>query len=122
VSLKVKWNRRAARDLRSIHDHLVQESGAPAAKRVRAELRQSARRLALHPFLVGRPTADSEIRILSLTRYPYRIYYTVTAVAVVILHIRHSARLDPDLSKLGHLHEDTAVYGVPAGGPAAMPR
>jgi hypothetical protein len=35
-------------------------------------------------------------------RYPYRIYYTVTAVAVVILHVRHSARLDPDLSELGH--------------------
>jgi hypothetical protein len=38
--------------------------------------------------------------VLSITRYPYRIYYTVTAVAVVILHVRHSARLDPDLSEL----------------------
>jgi plasmid stabilization system protein ParE len=100
VALKVKWHRRAARDLRSIHDHLVQESGVPAAKRVRAELRHSARGLALQPFLLGRPIPDSEIRILSLTRYPYRIYYTVTAVAVVILHIRHSARLDPDLGDL----------------------
>jgi plasmid stabilization system protein ParE len=78
VGLKVRWHDRAARDFRSIHAHLVQESGAPAAKRVRAELRQSARRL------------------------PYRIYYTVTAVAVVILHIRHSSRLGPDLGGLGH--------------------
>jgi plasmid stabilization system protein ParE len=101
VSLKVKWHRRAARDLRSIHDHLVQESGVPAAKRVRAELRQSARRLALQPYLLGRPISASEIRILCLTRYPYRIYYTVTAVAVVILHIRHMSRLDPDLGELG---------------------
>jgi plasmid stabilization system protein ParE len=102
VSLKVKWHGRAARDLRSINDHLAQESGAPAAKRVRAELRKCARRLALQPFLLGRPTSESEIRILSLTRYPYRIYYTVTAAAVVILHIRHTARLDPDLGELGH--------------------
>jgi plasmid stabilization system protein ParE len=102
VGLKVRWHDRAARDLRTIHARLVQESGAPAAKRVRAELRQSARRLALQPFLRGRPISDSDIRILSLTRYPYRIYYTVTAVAVVILHIRHSSRLDPDLGGLGH--------------------
>jgi plasmid stabilization system protein ParE len=102
VSLKVKWHRRAARDLRSIHDHLVQESGTSVAKRVRAELRKSARRLALQPFLLGRPISGSEIRILSLTRYPYHVYYTVTAVAVVILHIRHMSRLDPDLSELGH--------------------
>jgi plasmid stabilization system protein ParE len=69
---------------------------------VRAELRRSARRLALHPFLLGRAVADSETRILSVTRYPYLIYYTVTAVAVVILHIRHASRLDPDLGELGH--------------------
>jgi hypothetical protein len=37
---------------------------------------------------------------LSLTRYPYRIYYTVTAVAVVILHIRRTARLDPEAGEL----------------------
>jgi hypothetical protein len=36
-----------------------------------------------------------------VTRYPYLIYYTVSAVAVVILHVRHSARLDPDLGELG---------------------
>ena len=101
MSLKIGWHGRAARDLRSIHDRLAQESGAPAAKRVRAELRQSARRLALQPFLLGRPISGSDIRILSLTQYPYRVYYTVTAVAVVILHIRHTARIDPDLGELG---------------------
>jgi plasmid stabilization system protein ParE len=102
MGLKVQWLQRAAQDLRSIHDHLEQDVGAPAAKRIRAELRQSARRLALQPFLLGRPISGSEIRILSLTRYPYRVYYTVTAVAVVILHVRHSSRLDPDLTELGH--------------------
>ncbi len=117
MSLRVKWHRRATRDLQSIHERLAQHFGLPTAKRIRAELRQSARNLALRPFLLGRPTADPEIRILSLTRYPYRIYYTATAVAVVILHIRHSARLDPDLSEFGHLHEDAAVYGAPSANP-----
>jgi plasmid stabilization system protein ParE len=65
------------------------------------ELLDAMRRLSLQPFLLGRSTATPEVRLLSLARYPYRIYYTVTAVAVVILHIRHSARLDPDLGELG---------------------
>ncbi len=58
------------------------------------------RRLALQPFRLGRPTATPDVRILSLRRYPYRLYYTVTAVAVVILHIRHTSRLDPNLGEL----------------------
>jgi plasmid stabilization system protein ParE len=114
VSLRVKWHRRATRDLQSVHERITQDFGAPTAKRVRTELRQSARSLALRPFLLGRSTADPEVRVLSVTLYPYLIYYTVTAVAVVILHIRHSARLDPDLSEIGHLHEEPAVYGAPA--------
>jgi hypothetical protein len=28
------------------------------------------------------------------------VYYTVTEVAVLILHIRHSARLDPEAGEL----------------------
>src|SRR5262245_21979375 len=102
MGLKVKLHRQAERDLQDIHDHRVREYGGPAAERMRAELLGSMQRLALRPFLLGRPTADADIRALSLTRYPYRVYYTVTEVAVVILHIRHSARLDPDLGKLGH--------------------
>jgi plasmid stabilization system protein ParE len=98
MGLKVDLHRRAVRDLEDIHDFRVREHGANAADRVRAELRDTFKRLALRPFRIGRPTADPEIRILSVRRYPYRIYYTVTAVA----HIRHSARLDPDLRELGH--------------------
>jgi plasmid stabilization system protein ParE len=96
--------------------------GALVAEHVHDELLDAMRRLALRPFLLGRPTANPAVRLLPLRRYPYRIYYTVTAVAVVILHIRHSARLDPDLSEIGYLHEDPAVYGAPSGGDTALPR
>jgi plasmid stabilization system protein ParE len=101
VGLKVRLNGRAARDLQDIIDHRAEEHGAQIAERVHDELIAAMQRLALRPFLLGRRTATPDVRVLSLTRYPYRIYYTVTAVAVVILHVRHSARLDPDLSGLG---------------------
>ena len=60
------------------------------------------RRSRFQPLVLGIDTTEPGIRYLAPIRYPYRIYYTVTAVAVVILHVRHSARLDPDLGGLGH--------------------
>jgi plasmid stabilization system protein ParE len=102
VGLKVRLNDRAAGDLQDIIDQRAEEHGAQVAEHVHDELVAAMQRLALRPFLLGRRTANPDVRVLSLTRYPYRIYYTVTAVAVVILHIRHTSRLDPDLSQLGH--------------------
>lgn len=101
MGLKVDLHQRAVRDLQDIHDFRVREHGGKAADRVRAELRRTFNRLALHPFRIGRSTADPEIRILSVTRYPYLVYYTVTETTVLILHIRHTSRLDPDLEELG---------------------
>lgn len=101
MGLKIELHGRAERDLQDIIDRRAREHSALVAERVHDELLSAMRRLALRPFLVGRRTANPEVRLLSLTKYPYRIYYTVTAVAVVILHIRHSSRLDPDLSELG---------------------
>jgi hypothetical protein len=58
--------------------------------------------LRFSPFCSAGRSLIQKSAFLSLTRYPYHVYYTVTAVAVVILHIRHMSRLDPDLSELGH--------------------
>jgi plasmid stabilization system protein ParE len=51
--------------------------------------------LVTNPF-IGVVSSNPQIRILPPTRYPYRIYYTVQGEDVVILHIRHTARLAPD--------------------------
>lgn len=99
MGLKVSLHRRADRDLQDIQSYLVQQAGAQAAERVRLHLLGKIRRLADTPRM-GRPTSNAEIRILPPTRYPYRVYYAVARDAVIILHIRHSARRDPDLSSL----------------------
>jgi hypothetical protein len=38
--------------------------------------------------------------MLPPTRYQYRIYYTVSIDAVIVLHIRHTARCAPDPGEL----------------------
>ncbi len=113
MALKLRFDPQARRDLTEIRGYLLEHAGAASANRVRPHLRKRFKRLLTKPML-GVEAPEPGILYLAPIRYPYRIYYTVTAVAVVILHIRHSARLDPDLSKLRHLHEGAAVYGVPS--------
>jgi toxin ParE1/3/4 len=99
MGLRIRFHRRADQDLQIIQSYLVQQAGAQAAERVRLHLLSKIRRLANAPRM-GRPTSSAEIRILPPTRYPYRIYYAVARDGVIVLHIRHSARRDPDLTSL----------------------
>jgi len=99
MGLKVRLHRQAQADLQSIYDYLVRHAGDRAAERVRLHLRQKIMRLADRPY-IGTATTEPGIRILAPTKYPYRIYYTLTDTAVIILHIRHTARREPDLGNL----------------------
>ena len=90
---------RARADLASIRSYLMQHAGL-AANRVRSHLRRKIIRLAEVP-LAGVSTTRAGIRILPPTRYPYRIYYTVTDASVVILHIRHTSRRSPEIDDIG---------------------
>jgi plasmid stabilization system protein ParE len=101
MALKLRLDSQAKRDLVEIRAYLLEHAGEASANRVRDHLRKRFRRLLTKPML-GTETGERDILYLAPIRYPYRIYYTVTAVDVVILHVRHSARLDPDLRTLGH--------------------
>jgi toxin ParE1/3/4 len=95
MALKVRLHRRARLDLRSIRDHVLQQASQHSADRVRRHLAERMRQLSRLPHS-GRATSDPKVRVLSATRYPYVIYYTVKSDEVVILHIRHTARRLPD--------------------------
>ena len=93
--MNVRWDTRALDDLRDIRHYIARRGSPAAADRVREHLRTRIERLLTRP-LIGVLTSNPEIRILPPTRFPYRIYYTIQRDDVVILHIRHSARLGPD--------------------------
>ena|SRR5438477_3242672 len=93
--MKLRWDARAVQDLRDIRRYIAMHGAPGSADRVRRHLRARVHRLLTHPF-IGVASTNSHIRILPPTRYPYRIYYTVQADDVVILHIRHTARMAPD--------------------------
>jgi plasmid stabilization system protein ParE len=100
MALSIRLDRQAEDDIRAIRDYLIENAGSDSAERVRRHLFTRIKRLGDAP-LIGTVTTHPEIRLLPPTRYPYRIYYTLTEDAVVILHIRHSARRDPDPGNFG---------------------
>lgn len=93
--LKLRLDVQAWDDFSAMREHLVAEVGTAAADRVRDHLRKRMEALRHNPEL-GVRTNDPDFRILPPARYPYRIYYTVTGEAIIILHMR-SARRDPNL-------------------------
>jgi|SRR4051794_41037691 len=93
--MRLRWDARALQDLRNIRNYIAVHGSPAAADRVRLHLGSRIERLLTNP-LIGVISTNAEIRILPPTRYPYRIYYTIQGNDVVILHIRHTARLAPD--------------------------
>jgi plasmid stabilization system protein ParE len=92
--MKLRWDAQALQDIRQIHRYITSNSSRPAADRVRRHFQARAAML-LQGTRMGVPSSQPGVRILQPTRYPYRIYYTVQANEIVILHIRHTARQSP---------------------------
>ena len=99
--MKLRLDPQAAKDIKEIRAYLLAEAGPAAADRVRSHLRKRMEGLRHNPRL-GVATTEPDIRILPPTRYPYRIYYAIMPDATVILHVRHSARRDPDFKDLSN--------------------
>jgi plasmid stabilization system protein ParE len=58
-------------------------------------LRLVERRIGTWPESAPRVDERLEIRVVALVRYPYRLFYRVTADAVEVLHLHHAAREGP---------------------------
>jgi plasmid stabilization system protein ParE len=93
--VNLRGDARALQDLRDIRSYIAAQGSPASAERVRRHLRGRINRLRSNPF-IGVVTSNPDIRVLPPTRYPYRIYYTIQAEHIVILHIRHTARQAPD--------------------------
>lgn len=91
--MKVRYTDAALGELEDIFSYLFERNPA-AAKAVAARVKDISALLADYPFL-GRDADEPGVRIASLVRYPFLIFYTISTDEVVILHIRHAARLWP---------------------------
>ena len=89
--MKVRVTPRARADLHEIRDYISKRSPSGARNVLRSIYSGIA-------FITENPrgattTDEPAVRVKVIVEYPYKIFYTIGADAVVeILHIRHSAR------------------------------
>ena len=88
--MKVRYTPRARSDLDKIHSYLNEHSPA-AASAVLKRIRNRIDRLADYP-LMAPVTELSDIRGLTILRFPYKAYYRILNGEIVILHVRDARR------------------------------
>jgi plasmid stabilization system protein ParE len=89
--MKAVWTEAALADLDEAlaytRRHFPQ-SVAPFERRVRA----TVERIERWPESARRVEERPSVRVVPLIRYPYRIFYRITADRIEILHVHHGAR------------------------------
>jgi toxin ParE1/3/4 len=88
--MKVRYRELALSDLDRIFGYLDQRSPA-GARHVIDAIHSAIDDIANGP-LSARATSDPTVRVKVVRRYGYKIFYSVNAGTVEILHVRHGAR------------------------------
>lgn len=87
--MKIHYTPAAFSDREQILEYLSERS-ASGARNVAVSIRQTIEQLRDQPYS-GHRTVNPEVRVIFVTRYPYKIFYRVRD-AIEILHIRHTSR------------------------------
>jgi plasmid stabilization system protein ParE len=86
--VRLRYTLPALADLSAILDHIAAHS--PQGARVQARIRALTDLLLLHPH-IGRRTNDPAIRRMTMTPYPYLVFYEATDTGVIIHAVRQPA-------------------------------
>ena len=96
--MKVKFTNRSVRDLREISDYSREHFGDRVTRGLEARIHDVITRIANAPQSAPRVEQRPGMRVVLLTRFPFKIFYRVAGETVTILHIRHTARRAWDYS------------------------
>jgi toxin ParE1/3/4 len=87
--MKLRFARRAARDLSLIIGSIERESPA-GADHVRKAFQRAFVLIVDHPK--GAARVSDGLRVKILPDFPYKIFYRLSANYIDVIHIRHAAR------------------------------
>jgi len=88
--VRLRVTRRAATQIEKALDYIEAES-PQGANNVRQRIETLFRLLAQHPY-AGQATDLPGVRRLTLSPYPYMIFYRVTDSEIIIQRMRHASR------------------------------
>jgi toxin ParE1/3/4 len=94
MGMTTRLSPRAIADLDGIREYIVAHSPR-GAENVRTAIAETIDLLGQFPG-AGRTTTIPGVRVIPVVRYNYLIYDTLMSDDVVILHIRHAARREPE--------------------------
>jgi len=97
--VRVIYSPRAILDLIDIASYLAARSPA-GARVVEQRIRRTVTLLAEFPGAGRALEQRPQVRVMSVGRHPYLIFYRVTTGELVILHVRHGARQPVDSGDL----------------------
>jgi len=90
--MKVEYAPRAIADLRKIGEQSRRAFGEAVAVALETYIRATVARIAVIPDGAQQLPQRPGVRVVPLVRYPFKIFYTLIADRIIILHIRHAAR------------------------------
>jgi len=89
--MRVVWTEAALADLEDVLAYIAEHYPSLAAP-VERRLRAVIARISRWPESGRAVEERAGVRVVPLVRFPYRLFYIVTAERVEILHLHHAAR------------------------------
>jgi plasmid stabilization system protein ParE len=90
--MKLVYSRRALADLNEIAAYYASNANPTIANSIERRFGDVIDRICRAPEAAPRVSQRSQVRVVSVVRYPFRIFYRVRDDTVDILHIRHTSR------------------------------
>ena len=90
--MKLVYSRQALADLDEIATYYSASASPAIAQSIERRLSEVIDRICRAPKAAPRVSQRSQIRVVAVIRYPFRIFYRVHDDTVDILHIRHTSR------------------------------
>jgi toxin ParE1/3/4 len=90
--MKLVYSRRALADLSEIAMYYSTGAGPAIAEAIERRLVNVIDRICHAPEAAPRVSQRSQIRVATVVRYPFRIFYRIRGKTIDVLHIRHTSR------------------------------
>jgi plasmid stabilization system protein ParE len=90
--MKLVYSRRTLADIDEIATYYSASASPAIAQSIERRLNDVIDRICRIPEAAPRVSQRSQIRVVAVVRYPFRIFYRVHDDTVDILHIRHTSR------------------------------
>ena len=90
--MKLVYSRRALADLAGIATYYSINASQAIAESIERRFVEIVERIQRAPESAPRLEQRAGVRVVSVIRYPFRIFYRVRHDAIEVLHIRHTSR------------------------------